>query len=110
METSVIAPNHGAAAPHESDAGASRRRLILATLLPLVLGAQTSPIKKKSGGQGLAIMWRPFVHNMQQPIENCCRRSGGLWRGNVHEVERVMMTLQHCFVLAIQLSDKKLRH
>jgi hypothetical protein len=106
METSVIAPNHGAAAPHESDSGASRRRLVLATLLPLVLGAQTSPIKKESGGQGLAIMWRPFVRYMQQPIENCCMQSGGLWRGNMREVERVKMSLPHCIVLAIQLSDK----
>ncbi len=54
-------PNHGAEAPHESDAGARWGGLVLATLLPLVLGAQTRPMENESGGRGLAIMWPPFV-------------------------------------------------
>ena len=61
MESSSMAPNHGAEAPHESDAGARWRGLVLATLLPLVLGAQTRPMENESGGRGLAIMWPPFV-------------------------------------------------
>ena len=95
METSAMALNHGAAASHESDAGSRWRGLVLATLLPLVLSAQTRPIET-DGGRGLAIMWAPlFVRNMQQPTENRCTRSGGLSRENANEVERVGMALPH---------------
>ena len=65
-------------------------------------------LKKESGGQGLAIMWPLFIPNKQQPTENCCRRSGGLWRGNGNEVEHVGRMLPNRF--GHKLSDKKLRN
>ncbi len=84
-----MAPNHGAEAPHESDAGAKWRLLVLATLLPLFLGAQTRPMENESGGQGLAIMWPPFVRKKRQSTERHRRRSGWFWRRDAMEVGRV---------------------
>ena len=92
-----MAPNHGAEAPHESDAGARWRGLVLTTLLPLVLGAQTRPMENESGGRGLAIMWPPFVCKKRQPTERCFRRSGWFWRGDATEVGCVGRMLMHCF-------------
>jgi len=97
MESSSMAPNHGAEAPHESDAGAKWRGLVLATLLPLVLGAQTRPMENESGGRGLAIMWPPFVRKKRQSTERHRRRSGWFWRGDATEVGCVGRMLMHCF-------------
>jgi hypothetical protein len=52
MESSSMAPNHVAKAPHESDAGARWHGLVLATF---------------SGGPGLTIMLPMFVRKKQQP-------------------------------------------
>ena len=79
-------PSHGAKAPHESDAGARWRGLVLATLLPLVLCAQTWPMENESGGWVLAIMWPSFIHKKRQSSEHCRRRSGWFWSGDAMEV------------------------
>ena len=107
-ESSSMAPNHGAEAPHESDAGAKWRGLVLATLLPLVLGAQTRPMENESGGQGLAIMWPPFVRKKRQSTERHRRRSGWFWRGDAMEVGRVGRMLIHCFDR--QVERKKIKN
>ena len=97
MESSSMAPNHGAKAPHEADAGTRWHGLVLTTLFPLVLGTQTQPMENESGGQGLTIMWPPFIHKKQQPTECCCRLSGWFWKGDAMEVGCVRRMLMHRF-------------
>jgi hypothetical protein len=105
-----MAPNHGAEAPHESDAGAKWRGLVLATLLPLVLGAQTRPMENESGGRGLAIMWPPFVRKKRQSTERHRRRSGWSWRGDAMEVGRVGSMLIHCFDRQVEQKNQERKY
>ena len=92
---------------HESDVGAKWRGLVHATLLPLVLGAQTQPMKNESGGRGLAIMWPLFVLKKRQSTEHRRRRSVWFWRGDATEVGRVGRMLIHCFER--QVERKKIK-
>ncbi len=93
MESSSMAPNHGAEAPHESDAGARWCRFVLVTLLPLVLCAQTWSMER---GWVLAIMWPPFIHKKQQPTEHHHRQSGWFWSGDAMEVGHMeRMLIRH---------------
>ncbi len=63
-----MAPNHGAEAPQESDTGARWRGLVLATLLPHVLGAQTRPMENESGVGGSQLCGRrSFARSDNQP-------------------------------------------
>jgi hypothetical protein len=88
MATSAMAPNHGAAAPDESVAGA--RPWVQAQHVAGSLGCDTKLrcINKKKEGQGLGLWWPPFGCKTQGSTNIGRQQWKGLQRGRVARAER----------------------
>ncbi len=79
MATSAMDPNHGAAAPYESTAGAGRPGSCSLRLVPLVGMTNEYASKIKEGGMSLALGGHRWVfrHNNQPIVGGSDRRDDG---------------------------------
>jgi hypothetical protein len=85
MATSAMDPNHGAADPYESTAGAGRPGSLSPRLVPLVGPTNEDASKIKEGGGSSALGGRRWVlrHNNQPIVGGSDRRDDGeyVWPG-----------------------------